>query len=455
MSAPSTAQAALYPAATPGIFALMQLGSWHFGVDAALIQHARPYAQPDPLSTSTPLLSGSLTLDEQPLPAVNLEHWLAADTGDMTAAPTAGGYHVILEQAGIRLALRVDQLGGMRELPADTLASARPHAGIALLHSVTFDDGATLHLLDAAELNRQLQSVMEAAELQQQLLQRSASEEPRLLPPMGIFELEGQRYALPASLIHEVTPCPEMSTPFLWGGPLRGVAEWRGQHVYLLDPAGLGARQSRAAMLAVVGEQQGFLGLPIDAAITLRRFRQDQLSGADDGLLYAGLIVEDQASPIRLLDAAALLNLIPRTATTARQLNSDHAQQRSREAYLVCRAGIRLAIPIQLVQQVCLLPADFSLAAGPDESADGSITWRGQTLPLHALGTRPTRMLVICHDQRMLGLLVDAVETLLPALSATLPRAIRVAGQPFRVISTRDASYTLFEPEQLDFFSTH
>lgn len=455
MSAPSTAQAALYPAGTAGIFAMMQLGSWHFGVDAALVRHARPYAQPDALNCVTPLLSGSLILDQQAMPAVHLEHWLATDTEDMADAPASGGYHVILEQAGIRLALRVDQLGGMRELAATTLASARPHADIALLHSVTFDDGATLHLLDAAELGRQLHSAIEAAELQHQPRRTSASDEPRLLPPMGIFELEGQRYALPASLIHEVTPCPDMSTPFLWGGPLLGVAEWRGQHVYLLDPAGLGASQSSAAMLAVVGDQHGFLGLPIDAAITLKRFRQDQLSGAEDGPLYAGLIVDDQASPIRLLDAEALLKLIPRTATTARQPGSDHVLQRSRDSYLVCRAGIRLAIPIQLVEQVCILPADFSLATGPDESAGGSITWRGQTLPLHALGTRPTRMLVICHDKRMLGLLVDAVETLLPALSATQPRAIRVAGQPFRVISTRDASYTLFEPEHLDFFNPH
>lgn len=455
MSAPSTAQAALYPAGTAGTFALMQLGSWHFGVDAALVHHARPYAQPQALSCTTPQLSGSLMLDEQVMPAVHLEHWLATAPEDMAEAPACGGYHVILEQAGIRLALRVDQLGGMRELPANTLASARPHADIALLHSVTVDDGATLHLLDAAELGRQLQNAMAAAQLQYQPHQIRTSDEPRLLPPMGIFELEGQRYALPASLIHEVTPCPDMRTPFLWGGPLRGVAEWRGQHVYLLDPVGLGASRSSAAMLAVVGDQHGFLGLPIDAAITLKRFRQDQLSGAEDGLLYAGLIVDDQASPIRLLDAEALLNLIPRTTTTARQPGSEHVLQRSREAYLVCRAGIRLAIPIQLVQQVCILPADFSLATGPDESADGSITWRGQTLPLHAMGANPTRMLVICHEQRLLGLLVDAVETLLPALSVTLPRAISVAGQPFRVISTRDASYTLFEPEHLDFFSPH
>lgn len=459
MPAPSsvqaTPQATLYPADTAGMFAMMQLGSWHFGVAAALVHHARPYAQPEALSCPAPQLSGSLMLDEQALPAVYLEHWFATDAEDQAYAPASGGYHVILEQAGLRLALRVDQLGGMRELAPTTLASARPHADIALLHSVTSDDGATLHLLDAAELGRQLQSAIAAAELQHQPRQNSASDEPRLLPPMGIFELEGQRYALPATLIHEVTPCPDMSTPFLWGGPLLGVAEWRGQHVYLLDPAGLGAGQSSAAMLAVVGEQHGFLGLPIDAAITLRRFRQDQLSGAEDGLLYAGLIVDDQASPIRLLDAEALLKLIPRTSSTARQPGSEHVLQRSREAYLVCRAGIRLAIPIQLVEQVCILPADFSLAAGPDESAGGSITWRGQNLPLHTLGANPTRMLVICHDQRLLGLLVDAVETLLPALSATLPRAIRVAGQPFRVISTRDASYTLFEPEQLDFFSTH
>jgi len=453
MSALSTAPAAPPPARVPGLYALVQLGSWQIGLDAALVRHARPFTQPDALNCATPLLSGSLMLDQLPMPAVNLEHWLAPDQEGDSGAATTGGYHVILEQAGMRLALRVDRLAGMRELPADLLAAARPHPEIAMLHSIPLNDGTSLHLLDAAELGRQVHPALAAADLQHQPRPSHTSSEPRLLPPMGIFELAGQRYALPASLIHEVTPCPSISTPFLWGGPLRGVAEWRGQHVYLLDPAALGADKSAAAMLAVVGDQQGYLGLPIDAALTLRRFRQDQLSGAEDGQLYAGLLVDDQASPIRLLDAEALLQLIPRTATTARQAGSDLMQQRSRDAYLVCRAGIRLAIPIQLVEQVCNLPADFSLTAGPDESADGSITWRGQRLPLHALGQCPTRMLVICHDNRQLGLLVDAVETLLPALTATQPRAIRVAGQPFRVISTRDASYTLFEPEHLDFFS--
>jgi chemotaxis signal transduction protein len=123
-----------------------------------------------------------------------------------------------------------------------------------------------------------------------------------------------------------------MSTAFLWGGPLRGVVDWRGQHVYLLAPAQLGASQNETAMLAVVGDQHGYLGLPIDAATTLRRFRPDQLSGAEDGALYAGLIVDDQASPIRLLDSTALLQLIPRTAKTTQQQCADSVLQRSRDA---------------------------------------------------------------------------------------------------------------------------
>ncbi|MYN47455.1 hypothetical protein GTP23_20635 [Pseudoduganella sp. FT93W] len=451
MSAPRAAQTGA-PAST---YAVLQLGSWQIGVDAALVQQARPYKVPDTLDQATPELAGSLTLDQQRLPALALAHWLPGLPHSSADASTAGGYHLILQHQGIRLALRVDQLGGMRELPATLLAAAQPHSAMPLLSSITLDDGATLHLLDGAGLASQARSAIEAARLGQEHLHQPQSEEARLLPPMGVFELAGQRYALPAELIHEVTPCPPMSTAFLWGGPLRGVADWRGQHVYLLAPAQLGAGQSEPAMLAVVGDQHGYLGLPIDAATTLRRFRLDQLSGAEDGALYAGLIVDDQASPIRLLDSAALLQLIPRTARTTQQQCADSVLQRSRDAYLVCNTGIRLAVPIQLVEQVCVLPADFSLAADLGENTGGSITWRGQALPLHALGSAPTRMLVIRHNEKILGLLVDAVETLLPALSASLPRAIRVAGKPFRVISTRHASYTLFEPEQLDFFSTH
>lgn len=440
------------PATNTATYALLQLGGWQLGVAASLVHQARPYTEPAALDTAVPQLAGRLESGPQHLAALDLAHWLPqAHTG--TAAQ--GGYHVVLQHAGIQLALRVDQLGGLRELPLSMVAAASPHSEMPLLRCLTLDDDTTLHLLDGEELARQAGIAIAAASLQADNAILQAGDEVRQLPPMGVFQLDGQRYALPAALIHEVISCPPMTTPFLWGGPLRGVTEWRGQHVYLLAPQQLGCAQEATAMLAVVGDQHGYLGLPIDAALTLRRFRLDQLSGAEIGQLYAGLIVDDQERPIHLLDSAALLELIPRTSRSTRQQDGDNAQQRSRDAYLVCRAGIRLAVPIHLVEQVCELPADFSCAGATADGGSDSIAWRDQTLPLHQLGAAPTRLLVISHGGKMLGLLVDAVETLLPALSASLPRAISVAGRPFRVISTRHASYTLFEPQQLDYFSSH
>lgn len=440
--------------ASSASYAMVQLGGWQLAVAAELVQQARPYAQPAALAHPTPQLAGRLAYGQQQVALLDLAHWLPQAPA-ASASASEGGYHLILEHQGIQLAMRVDQLGGLRDLPISLVAEAQAHSTMALLRSITLDDASTLHLLDGAELARLAAAAIAAARLQDSAAVPQQHEEIRRLPPMGVFQLDGQRYALPAALIHEVIPCPPMSTPFLWGGPLRGVTEWRGQHVYLLAAQQLGSRENAGALLAVVGDQQGYLGLPIDAALTLRRFRLDQLSGADDGQLYAGLIVDDQERPIRLLDSAALLQLIPHTAPSTRRLDGDSAQQRSRDAYLVCRAGIRLAIPIGLVEQVCELPPDFSPTAESDEDGSGSISWRDQTLPLHQLGTAPSRLLVISHGGKMLGLLVDAVETLLPALSASQPRAISVAGRPFRVISTRHASYTLFEPQQLDYFSPH
>lgn len=432
-------------------FAMLQLGEWQLAVAAELVRLARPYAEPVALQHPTPQLAGQLAYGQQQLAALALSHWLPQAPA---VSASQGGYHVILEHQGIQLALQVDQLSGLRELPTSLLAAAQAHGDMPLLRCITLDDASTLHLLDGAELARQATAAIAAASLQHHAAGQQHHEDTRLLPPMGVFQLDGQRYALPAALIQEVIPCPPISTPFLWGGPLRGVTEWRGQHVYLLAPQQLGSSQKASALLAVVGDQQGYLGLPIDAALTLRRFRHDQLNAAEDGQLYAGLIVDDQERPIRLLDSAALLQLIPHTARSAGQQDGNSAQLRSRDAYLVCRAGIRLAVPIGLVEQVCALPADFSPATDAMEGDSVSISWREQSLPLQQLGTAPTRLLVISHGGKMLGLLVDAVETLLPALSASQPRAISVAGRPCRVISTRHASYTLFEPQQLDYFHT-
>lgn len=433
-------------------YAMLRLGDWQLAVAAELVRQARPYAAPAALEHATPQLAGRLAYGEQQVAALDLAHWLPQAPA---ASTSEGGYHVVLEHQGTQLALRVDQLSGLRELPIALVAQAPVHGDMPLLRCITLDDASTLHLLDGAELARQAAAAIAAASLQNSAAAQPDNDDIRQLPPMGVFQLDGQRYALPAALIHEVIACPPMTTPFLWGGPLRGVTEWRGQHVYLLAPQQLGSHQNASALLAVVGDQQGYLGLPIDAALTLRHFRLDQLSGAEDGQLYAGLIVDDQEHPIRLLDSAALLQLIPRTAHSTRQQQSNSAQQRSRDAYLVCRAGIRLAIPIGLVEQVCELPAGFSPSAESGEDSSVSMTWRDQSLPLQQLGAAPTRLLVIRYGGKMLGLLVDAVETLLPALSASLPRAISVAGRPYRVISTRHASYTLFEPQQLDYFGPH
>jgi len=50
-------------------------------------------------------------------------------------------------------------------------------------------------------------------------------------------------------------------------------------------------------------------------------------------------------------------------------------------------------------------------------------------------------------------LLVRDVLTLLPALSASAPRACSIGGMAVSVISTSQASYTLFDPQQLPYFA--
>eukprot|EP01030_Chromulinospumella_sphaerica_P021140 gene21140-21070_t len=235
---------------------MLHLGAWQLAVAAELVRQACPYAEPQALEHPAPELAGRLTHGQQQLAALDLAHWLPQLPQLPAASASHGGYHVILEHQGIQLALRVDQLGGLRELPEALLAEAPAHSDIPLLRCITLDDGCTLHLLDGAELTRQAAAAIVAASLQNNPAGQQHHEEIRLLPPMGVFQLDGQRYALPAALIHEVIACPPMSTPFLWGGPLRGVTEWRGQHVYLLAPQQLGSRQNDSALLAVVGDQQ-------------------------------------------------------------------------------------------------------------------------------------------------------------------------------------------------------
>lgn len=447
-------------------YALLQLGSCQFGVPASLVHQARPCVMPTPLEQPAAPLIGLLSDAVQTLPLIDLALLLpaaaAATPGESAqhsaAADASAGFHVVLRHDGASVAFRVDQLCGVRELDADSEPSADAaapcdSAAPALLRQHTRADGSSLPLLDGIGLIALAQQAASAAGLDTRNAVHAEDNVVRLLPPMGVFHLGEQRFALPATLIQEVIARPALSTPFLWGGPLEGVTEWRGHHVYVLAPEQLGSDLASTPLLAVLGDQGNYLGLPIEAAHTLRRFRQDQLSGADDGPLHAGLIMEDDGTTIRLLDSAALLELIPRTSQTGLSNTGSAALQRSRDAYLVCDAGIRLAIPIQLVEQVCLLPAEISAEKDLFASGDGTITWQNQELPVHALSAAPTRMLVLRYRDQLLGLLVRDVLTLLPALSASAPRACSIGGMAVSVISTSQASYTLLDPQQLPYFA--
>lgn len=450
-------------------YAVMQLGAWQFGVPATLVHQARPYQLPDVLDQPAAPLIGLLRNAVQTLPVIDLALLLPAATevvslSAATSHSTAGndtggaGFHVVLRHDGASVAFRVDQLCGVRELD-DSSALLRDTIGQQaanpdrLLRTYTGADGSSLPLLDGAHLIALAQQAATAAGLSTSAAAHDADRVVRLLPPMGVFVLGQQRYALPAALIQEVIARPPLSTPFLWGGPLQGVTEWRGHHVYALAPAQLGSDAASTPLLAVIGDDGNYLGLPIDAAHTLRRFRQDQLSGADAGPLHAGQLIDEDGSAIQLLDSAALLELIPHTRQTGSRSASSAPMQRSRDAYLVCDAGIRLAIPIRLVEQVCILPAEISSEIDQPASGGGTITWQGQQLPLHALSAAPTRMLVMRYREQLLGLLVRDVLTLLPALSASAPRACSIGGMAVSVISTSQASYTLFDPQQLPYFA--
>lgn len=446
-------------------YALMQLGSWQFGVPAALVHQARPCLLPTPLEQPAAPLIGLLSDAVQTLPLIDLALLLptaplaeAASASAEPGAPTAtgAGFHVVLRHDGASVAFRVDQLCGVREIdPERALLGAAGAAAVdSLLYPHTLADGGSLPLLNGIRLITLAQQAASDAGLDISSAAHGEDSVVRLLPPMGVFHLGQQRFALPATLIQEVIARPPLSTPFLWGGPIEGVTEWRGHHVYVLAAAQLGNELPSTPLLAVIGDQGNYLGLPIDAAHTLRRFRQDQLSGADDGPLHAGLIMEDDGSSIRLLDSAALLALIPRTSQTGNSKAANAALQRSRDAYLVCDAGIRMAIPIQLVEQVCKLPEEISAESDQFASGNGTITWQDQELPVHALSAQPTRMLVLRYRDQLLGLLVRDVLTLLPALSASAPRACSIGGLAVSVISTSQASYTLLDPQQLPYFAS-
>lgn len=494
------------------VYALVVLGTHTFAVPAAQVQQALP--RPDTLTrlpSRDPALQGVLKLREHMVPVVDLRHWTEPDTPHQNRPPLP--QLLVLGSQGRQVAIGVDAIQGLLRVPAEhcTVVSHQA-ADEHLFHSVlnAGDDAAPVPVLDPDRLMRLAQAwapaqrpaTDTACDTDTPSQHPAQARTDSLTEALAVVRMGEALLGVPTAAVLEVGAV--LGVQRVLGGNrwLTAMTRWRGIDLPLLDPTpALGLTLDRDPPLGdrplclVLQHDGRHLALPVDETVAVQRLPRALLqaaaeAGVAQAHLYTGVLRLDSGPHtqrlLRVLDAPALLAWLgmdhhpPSTPSPAAGqwtatgappplLGLDApAEGDTPQAYVVVDLGREVALPLALLQGVMNLPEDFRPEVGDDPQQKGHVTWRGQTLPVLNLCSRPAagppgapnpgaqQLLVVRHGQRSAGLLVRAVLALLPAAQVE-HRHLRLPGQgrlPFITTGQppHSRSHEVLDLGQLRFF---
>ena len=443
-------------------YAQVRIGPLYLGIAASHVRHALPRpADLQPMPPSGGPLAGVFSYQGQAVPLIDLRRWLNQP------ADTDCPYMVVLAADGRLAALAVDAIASVREIEAAHIEQVS--------HSEDTDhffryvarppgDDKILNLLEPERLMRRAQAWSDQAGTP------TVNDLPGALAAAGdsvslaTFELSGRVLALPSTLIAAVLPCPPLDTVFGWNGQLAGVIQWRGREVYVLNGAMFDGVVPAPALLppllAILERDGRCLGVRLDRTLAVAAVPSGQIQYGTGGpcahALVAATVTPPSGPPQLVLDDAALMALCPQ-ASQASTPSAPAADTRSADAYIVCDAGVELALPMASIVTIIVPPADmqaptFNATGAPD----GSCTWQGRMLPLIALGPDGVpieRIVVLEHDARQVGVVVRNLVTLVPA-HAAIKLSYRQFGGGTHTVITVDtpagqATYRVLDPATL------
>jgi len=444
--------------ATASPYAQVRIGPLHLGIEACHVRHAlaRP-ADLLPMPAGTGPVIGVFSHQGRAVPLIDLRCWLGQ------AAEIACPYVVLLAGDGRLAALAVDAIASVREIEAahiEQVSHSEDSDHFFRFVARPAGDDKILNLLEPERLMRRAQAWSEKAGPYAAIDLPGPSSAAGDSLSLASFELSGRVVALPSMLVAEVLPCPPLDTVLGWNGPLAGVIRWRGREVYILNGAMfdgvLPALAAAPPLLAVLERDGRCLGLRIERTLAVATISCAQIQYGTAGpcghALVAATISAPAGPPQLVLDDRALMALCPQ-ASCAGTAAAPAADKRSAEAYIVCDAGVELALPMAAIVSIIVAPADMQAPTfNATGAADGSCTWQGRTLPLFALGPQDApaeRIVVLEHDGCQLGLVVRDLVTLVPAHAALKLSYRQFGGEAQTVITvdtaTGQASYRVLD----------
>jgi len=495
------------PASSASALVIAELvgGGLRFGVDARQLTQVVPVP---PSFSGVPRagssLVGVLNFRHRAVPVGDLMRWHTGSIdSDAEGGDGAESAHVaVLADGSNWVGVLVHRTGGLRRMRSNALQRLHhdddPNE---FFHSVVPDaqDGQWLPVLDVARLmvRARIWGGREGEdELERDALDDAApadSDPVAAASPattqetacrVAVIGVGDRLYGFPVEQVATVLHRPALQRMRTQGSDLMGFLTWRGQQVPMMQAARLlgdpHVRVSDEANWALVLRQvdpdghQRWLALCCHRIDQVRSTLRSQLRpptelGEGASGHGAGFFYLEGAQVVRVIDAAELLDLYGMVqrhgqsgvGTEDGVSGSAGTSEPNRVGYVAFRAGKRLAVPIDRLQEILPFQPEASHAESDAvgeakaRTEKGAMVWRGRQIPLVDIAARvgstrasvggdiasgclqgQCRVIVANVGDHLAGLVVGDVDLLIPAYTAEINRSRLPDGQRLAYITT-------------------
>lgn len=443
---------------------LARVGSLHIGVPVEWVAGATARgARLTPLPRRQGAIAGLLQTAQGCVPVVDIARWVplpeASPSPDLQVAEPQPCY-LTLHQGSQRLALQVDELLGLRRVPAHQLQRLHHHDDPeelfdAVLPSANPADPTepALCLLEPQRLMNLLavwsEDSPEANASATGGTATAATLGATQRPRVAIVRAGGQMLAVDMRHVAELMPMPALKTRLALGGASAGFAAWRDGTLAVLHAGwaqGIAATAAPAAPFALVlcDATGRAVGLPVDELLGTEPMPADTVPAEPGAAPWRGCRWVDAGEQVELLDAAALLGALPEAdlarpsaARAARAAHQAGAARHNPRPYLVLSAGQALALPVDDVLAV--------MDVGALPTSQTTLTWRQQQVPLHTpAGTAgATLVAILSHNGVPAAARINRLVGLVPAGAGELASLPGMPGAQMLCLPAQAASYAV------------
>lgn len=444
------------PASPLQSLVVARIGALHLAVPAPWVAGALVSDAPlGALPRRQGALAGLLATARGAIPVVELSRWVDLPASQ-APAPAAGAAsppcYLTLQQDGRRLAVQVDELLGLRRMPADRLKRLHHH-----------DDPEELFdaVLPGAGPDDPVICVLEPARLMQLLAvwcegepQAQASHTPGMAAPgpcaaptarLALVRAGSQRLAVDLQHVAELLPLPALKTRLAAGGASAGFADWRGGTLPVLHNGWLQGRPAATTAplaLALSDGSSRAIALPVDEVLGMTTEPPDALPAAEGEPAWRGPRWTDAEGPVEALQVPALLDALPESALAQRGARTTgDTRSRNEQPYFLVKAGHTAALPIGEVLAV----VETQGLADSQQTLD----WRGRQLPLRGLPTAGGVVVVLQSASHAVALRVEQLLGLVPAGAGELNALPGAGGARMLHLPSQAASYAVSSAEAL------